>query len=353
MPVDVQEHDAFSSVQPSEHFGGSLTLTDSTQRCAQGTDRPAEKIGGCVKPRVIGILLTYRRHRLLPETLRVISCQTRPLDRLLVVDNENSDTTRKIVEQHRTAFPGTEILYVATPNNLGSAGGWTFGMRQLVDDAVDEDWIMPLDDDNPPQDDHEIERILDFANRASDQFQDVGVVGITGARLARRSGRIIRLTDDQLHGCVPVDWVGTGGLPLYRVFVLRKAGMFDEQLFFGHTEMEFGLRLRQAGYRILAHGEMWRERRQKAGHLGITRCPSRLCAINWKRYYSIRNFIHIMKCHGRWDVVIKQVIIQCLAKPLCTVLVAPSNAVAGFRLALRASFDGIFGRMGRRVEPEE
>ena len=250
-------------------------------------------------PRVLGALLTYRRQGLLPGTLRAICDQTRPLDQLLVVDNENSDVTRAIVDQYRKKFPRIEILYAATPTNLGSAGGWAFGMRRLLEVATDDDWIMPLDDDNPPRDLHDFERMLDFAVTTNERFDDVAAVGIIGARLNWRSGRILRLLDEELRGCVPVEWVGTGNIPLYKVAALRRVGLFDERLFFGHTEMEFGLRLRNAGLKVFANGDMWKERRAGVGQLGVVKRRSRVCSLRWEKYYSLRNYIYIMKRLGR------------------------------------------------------
>ena len=304
-------------------------------------------------PRVLGALLTYRRQGLLPGTLRAICDQTRPLDQLLVVDNENSDVTRAIVDQYRKKFPRIEILYAATPTNLGSAGGWAFGMRRLLEVAGDNDWIMPLDDDNPCKDQRDFERMIDFAATTSQRWADVAAVGIIGARLNWRTGRILRLPDEELHGCVPVEWVGTGNIPLYKVAALRRVGLFDERLFFGHTEMEFGLRLRHAGWKVFANGDMWRERRAKAGQIGIVKRRSRVCSLRWESYYSVRNYLYIARRLRRWDYVLRQILIQCLAKPVWTVFTKPSRAVPGFCLALRASIDGIFGKMGLRLEPND
>lgn len=305
------------------------------------------------RPRVLGVLLTYRRQGLLPRTLQAICGQTRPLDQLLVVDNENSDATRAIVDRCRHESPDNTILYAATPTNLGSAGGWAFGMRRLLEDARDDDWIMPLDDDNPPKDHRDFDRMFNFAVTTNERYANVAAVGIIGARLNWRSGRILRLLDEELRGCVPVEWVGTGNLPLYKVAALRSVGLFDERLFFGHTEMEFGLRLRNAGFKVFAHGDMWRERRARAGQIGIVKRRSRVCSLRWESYYSLRNYLYIARRLHRWDYVIRQILIQCLAKPVWTVFAKPSHAVPGFYMALRASIDGIFGRMGLRREPDD
>jgi GT2 family glycosyltransferase len=301
--------------------------------------------------KIFGILLTFRRQSLLPDALRKILSQTRWVDQLLVVDNENSAATKAIVEQFYREFPKAKIQYVATPQNLGSAGGWAFGMQRVLEVAADGDWILPLDDDDPPRERHDVERIAEFARTMERQVADLGAVGIIGARLMERDGRVLRLPDGELRGPVSVDWVGTGNLPLYKVAAVRRAGVFDHRLFFGHTEMEFGLRLRSHGFRIFAHGEMWKERRGRCGQLGMVKPRSLVCRLRWEQYYSIRNYIYIMKRLRRWDIVVKYVAVQCIAKPLWTAFVKPSHAIPGLRVAVRACWDGLVGRMGCRVEP--
>ena len=46
---------------------------------------------------------------------------------------------------------------------------------------------------------------------------------------------------------------------MYRCGALRRVGVFDESLFFGFEEGEFGQRLRQAGYSIYADARLWQE----------------------------------------------------------------------------------------------
>lgn len=303
------------------------------------------------KPRVYGLLLTFRRQHLLPLALEAIRAQTTSLDQLLVIDNENSPATRAVVERFRASWERTELLYTATPTNLGPAGGWAFGMRQVLEHAGDHDWIMPLDDDDPPKAADDFQRMIDFAVTSRTRDARLAAVGIVGARVHCSTGLILRVPDDELHGAVPVELVGSGHLALYQASALRAVGPFDERLFFGYEELDLGLRLRRAGYRVVAHGDLWRERREAAGHLNTTRPLSLVCLVGWRRYYSIRNYLHIMKQRGRWDIVLRHVLLHCLVKPAWTLFAKPANAVPGFLLAVRACADGLCGRMGRRVEP--
>ncbi|QEG38669.1 glycosyltransferase [Roseimaritima ulvae] len=294
-------------------------------------------------------MVTYRRQALLQDTLRRIAEQTYPLDQILIVDNENSSATRQLVTELEPTL-ATPLRYIATTENFGSAGGWAFGMKQLSDDDC-YDWIMPLDDDDPPENRRDFERMVAFAKLAKAEIPNLGAVGIVGARFDWRKGLIQRLPDSEIVGRVSVDFVGSGNIPLYHRSAIEKVGVFDASLFFGYTEVEYGLRLKKAGFEVLANSEMWRERRIAKGRVGVRPRPQKVCVVSPRKYYGIRNHIYIMRRHRRWDLAVKQTLIQCVLKPMYTLFTSPRLACAGAVQALSASTDGFLGRMGKKGEP--
>lgn len=298
--------------------------------------------------RVAGILVTYQRADLLKQTLHSIAQQTQSLDQILVVDNENSAAMRDLIETMASRFMPCRLRYLASPKNLGSAGGWALGMRQIA--MEDEyDWIMPLDDDDPPKNPRDFERMITFADDSKQTHPNLGAVGIVGAIFNWGRGLIERLPDEALTGSVPVDFVGCGYMPLYHRDAMNRVGVFDEKLFFGYTEVEYGIRLKKNQFEILANSEMWIERRSAENRMGIRPKPSRVCVISPRKYYAIRNHIYIMLKYGQFDLAIKQAAIQCFAKPLFTLFVNPSKAVPGFCQAAKACWHGFRGKMGSRV----
>jgi GT2 family glycosyltransferase len=224
-------------------------------------------------------------------------------------------------------------------------------MRLALDVASEDAWIIPLDDDDPPSSCRHIESVAEFAVKARERYSNLAAAGIVGGRFNWRSGLISRVPDSDLHGEISVDFLGCGYQPMYAAAALRDVGVFDEKLFFGYTEVEYGLRLRQAGYKVLANGDAWHRLRESQGRLGICVHPSPRCLVTWKKYYSIRNYVYVMKRAGCWYFVAKQALIQCLLKPLYTAFRDRQTAVAGLRLAWTATMDGLTGKMGRRVEP--
>ncbi len=297
--------------------------------------------------RLFGVLVTFRRPAELADSLRAIVGQTHKLERLLVVDNAPSDEARRLVE----AAP-VRAEYIAASTNLGPAGGVALGMERLLDTASDRDWIVTLDDDDPPLDPATFATLCEFAVALSRRDPSTAAVGLSGMRFDRRRGRLVRVPDDELHDAVPVDSIGGNQCPCYSVASLREVGVFRADLFFGFEELEFGLRLRDRGFSLFGHGALWHARRQAKGLLGRTLVPSRAVdGVSWRRYYSVRNLIVILRSHGATASALRVTAVVGLGKPLVNVPRRPRIGLTALRLGVRASFDAWSGRMGRAVEP--
>jgi glycosyltransferase involved in cell wall biosynthesis len=268
---------------------------------------------------------------------------------LVVVDNAPDETNRAIVLG--SDLGGAEVAYLPMKENAGPAGGIAAGMRQVLNYAAPEDWIVLFDDDDPPRDDELLARIVDLAERAMFFDSAVGGVGMAGALFDQKIGRVVRIPNSDLIELVSLDWIGGNMFPTYRVSTVRKVGPFDEDLFFGFDDLEFGLRLKDAGHSIYADGDAWKERRERLGLTKPSPRPNRtLVSPSWRRYYSLRNLIAITRARST-STAIRVAIVVGLAKPLGGMIRQPAAAVANLRMNFRAISDGWRGRMGRTVEP--
>ena len=300
--------------------------------------------------RVFGVLVTYRRQHLLPDTLERILLQTRPPDRLIVVDNEDSPETARLVAECAADCNYDALTYIASPENNGPAGGMEIGMSRALQEADDADWILTLDDDDPPLTVTDIERISEFADQQRNGAAKLAGVGIVGAQFNWKTGMLVRLPDHQIEGAVRVDYLGSNHLALYCAGVMRDVGVFRGELFW-REEVDYGLRVRRAGYQLVACGPMWKERRTASSRCNLRLSPSRTCEISWRKYYITRNHVEMMCRFHRYDLALACVLIQCVAKPAYTALRSPVQAGRGCRWAWRAAADGFLRRMGRRVDP--
>lgn len=297
--------------------------------------------------RLYGVLVTFRRPDALRAGLSALAAQTRTLDRLVIVDNDPGPRTRSVV---RELAPAAE--YVAATENLGPAGGIALGMERILATADDADWVVTLDDDDPPTSSALLHDLVRFADDARARDRSVGAVGADGVRCDRRRGRMVWVDDAELLGAVDVDWVGGDFFPTYSVEALRVAGPMRAELFFGFEELDLGLRVRDAGYRILVPGRTCREFRAANDQLGLAVVPSRaLGELTWRRYYSLRNLVRILADRGSVAGAVRVTLVVGVAKPLVNVLRAPRTAVRHLRLNVRACVDAWTGRLGRTVEP--
>jgi len=302
---------------------------------------------GGLDPHLFGVLVTYRRPAELVRALAAVSGQTIPLEHLIVVDNSPSADTAGVV---RAGAPGAE--YVAATENLGPAGGIALGMARLLERAGGRDWIVTLDDDDPPPDPRVFADLLALAAETADRDRSTAAVGLSGVRFDRRRGRVVRVADGELHGAVAVDSIAGNQCPCYAVGALRAVGTMRTDLFFGHEELELGLRLVDAGYSLYGHGPRWYDTRAALGRLDMDLLPSRtLGDPTWRRYYSLRNLVRILRERGTTGAALRVIALAGVAKPLVHLVSEPRRAFAHLRLNARACWDGWRGRMGRTVEP--
>ncbi len=107
---------------------------------------------------VCAVVVTRNRRALLVECLAALGAQTRPPDRILVVDNASTDGTAKLL---RDEYPDVELLSLTT--NEGGAGGFHAGLRRAQ--AGGSEWMWLMDDDTIPTRSC-LQALLDAARRA-------------------------------------------------------------------------------------------------------------------------------------------------------------------------------------------
>jgi glycosyltransferase involved in cell wall biosynthesis len=302
------------------------------------------------KPALHGVLVTFRRPDQLEATLRRLAEQDRPLDTLVVVDNDPAESARAVVEQYAGTRAATS--YLPAMANLGPAGGLALGMRHALGSAADDDWLVLLDDDDPPRTAHDLRALAEFGARVREQDSSVGGVGSSGTRFDVARAQARRVPDAELAGAVRSDCISGNHLPFYSVHAVRTVGVFDERLFFGFEELEYGLRLWAAGFSIYADGELWYRDRQHYQRVGLQTPPQRtLGDLSWRRYYSLRNLIVILRQQGH-PLAAALLALRSIAKPVYNLHRSPGLAVRHLQLNVRAITDAYRGRMGMTVPPQ-
>src|SRR5262245_41399232 len=92
--------------------------------------------------RIVAVVVTYKRTEHLAALLTALSRQTTPLERIIVVDNDGTQETAQVIKR----CPIAE--HINGRKNLGSAGGFAYGMLHALARNADLIWVM--DDDGCP-----------------------------------------------------------------------------------------------------------------------------------------------------------------------------------------------------------
>lgn len=298
-------------------------------------------------PRIAAFVVTYRRERVLPATLASLLSQSRPPEHVLVVDNGATAEAEAAVR----ALGDRRVAYCAMADNLGPAGAIAHALARLRDEGWD--WILWGDDDDPPRTQDTLEKLARLVE--TEGAPDLAGVAAVGVRWDWRRGESRRLADAELDGPCEVDIAGGGQHLMVRSALLTDRRLPAPELFFGLDDFDFCLRLRRDGLRLRVDGELMLEYRRLAGRLGLGPRPRDLGraagAAAWRRYYTTRNYIHLMRrTFGRTDLALREA-----AKAVARSAVAWRGGARHGRqvTALQAAAvrDGFRGRMGRTVEP--
>lgn len=295
------------------------------------------------------IMVTYRRAAQLEATLQWLVEQTHLPRRLIVVDNAPEATDRRTLRAFEES--GCPLIYLPQTENGGPAGGRSIGMEYALRDAADEDWMVMLDDDLrrfPPT---VLANLLAFAQRVSLSDPRTAGVGLRGARFDPKKVALRKASAFGRSGPIPVDYLPTNLLPLFRASAVRKAGYLDQSLFIGMTEVEYGLRLRRLGFSLYIDAELARATGLTRAQVG-KKASLKYAKAPWRRYYALRNMIHILRREGRDVTALRVAFVRGLVKPLLNFAIEPRAGLGYLRLSARAVRDGWSGRMGRTVPPE-
>lgn len=240
---------------------------------------------------VQAIIVTWNKKKdvtRLLDQLKTIDYPKKNLE-ITVVDNNSTDGTVQAVEKN---YPWVNLI--RNPQNLGGAGGFNAGMRWVLENRPDAEYLWLLDNDVMVD-----RKALKALVRVMKENPDAGICGSKimdidnrhemieiGAFINYSHGDIQRNTPtpeelEDPNSVFPVDYVAACSL-LARARLVRELGIWHEKFFIYWDDMEWGARFNAAGYKVLAsnasvvYHPSW---------LGRTADTSAI----WRNYYRTRN----------------------------------------------------------------
>lgn len=251
------------------------------------------------------MVVTFNRRELLVRCLEALAAQTRPVARVVVVDNASTDGTLEHLEASGVA-ERVAVDYVRLRRNGGGAEGFHYGVRAALDG--ESDWIWLMDDDCEPAPGC-LESLLASAPAAAADTAVVApvVVDPDDRLLPLNRGHVRRrwffaplvAASPQEHAAhaTRIGFCSFVG-PLVRTAAARRIGLPLREMFIRFDDVEYLSRLRAEDERMwlvgaarIVHRDpqpltgagwraMWGDYSQRAPF-----------AQRWKRLYGVRNLL--------------------------------------------------------------
>lgn len=305
---------------------------------------------------IAAVVPTCNRKNEIALCLGALLRQTRPLDEIIVVDNASTDGTDRLIAQQF----GGRTTYVRLSENRGGAGGFHHGMK--LAHAHGHAWIWCLDSDGMPADDA-LQRLCEAEAASS-----LPVVALTctqrdpvtgdcwagGDMLDFRLSREMHYNEPGWQAAIRSIDLAYGGCLLVRSEAAAKANFFREDFFLYYDDLIFSLAINKMG-RILHVGTTcFFHPAADSRFRFVTRRRRRRIDVRdyWKQYYLLRNgYVFRKQCFGTRRMLPRYLLQYVrLMAGICALDDFPRYRL---KILTKALIDGLLGRLGKRVDPED
>ncbi|SIS65774.1 Glycosyltransferase, GT2 family [Belliella pelovolcani] len=237
-----------------------------------------------------GFIITFNRPSILKATIQKVFNQTFPPEKLWIIDNSDGKETEEMIET-LDQYP---IVYYYLGYNAGPAYSAKFGLELAYQEGYE--WVFWGDDNDPPLYGEVFEKLFNLI-----QIEDnVGAVGAVGQYFEKSTGKIKRVPTELLERKknIDVDFIAGGYCFIINKSVLEKNIFPNQDLFFGFEELDYCLRIKRGGFRLVVNPEVFYEYRKRSNRLVVNNIDY-VKKINLNReYYSLRNLLMISDHFG-------------------------------------------------------
>jgi rhamnosyltransferase len=284
---------------------------------------------------VCAVVVTYFPDSDLPQRLQRIAEQ---VDRIVLVDNGTQGQALETVDRAAQMLGNLDMI--SNNANLGVATALNQGAQKALDNHYP--WVITFDQDSLPAA-QMVNKLLKFWERYP-QRRELMILG-PEVRIHNFSSQPDILSDHNTHKEV-THVITSGSLIASRAF--ETAGYFLDSLFIDYVDIEYCMRLRSRGYKIiqvknaLLHHRLGQIERRK--FLWKTVHPSHHDA--QRRYYQYRNAVlldrYYCKTLPEWCNYNRVV----LLKTFILILLYEKQKAKKIRSILKGIFHGLKGRAG-------
>lgn len=201
--------------------------------------------------KTLAVVVTHNRLELLRRCIQSLRNQTKPVDEILIINNDSSDGTETFLENENITF--------ITQGNSGSSGGWNTGIQFALENKFDACWLM--DDDGFPSKNAFEELCKNFKDEESCLSSVVLKENVTNEfvfplpilnsalnpALFLFPRKIFSLKSNKLSGLAKYPFVHLFNGSLIRCSSIERIGNVNTNFFMMGDEVDFFYRLRNVG----------------------------------------------------------------------------------------------------------
>lgn len=288
---------------------------------------------GPTRGNVVAVVVTYHPDAEMIARLSSIAGQ---FGRLIVVDNHSGEETlarlRTLSSRERT------VTLIENAENLGVATALNQGCRRAM--AAGAAWVATFDQDSSPAAD----LLACVAQEwAAQPYRDR--IGLLGVNLRMGIGKT---QIPEGAGLADARSVITSG-SLVNLAAWQEIGPFRDDFFIDEVDHEYALRMRRHGWSVKITRRVLMDHSQGSPRwhnlLGWRRAASHHSAL--RRYYMIRNRVHLAREHFRFDPAFVSGELGITFREAACILFFESHKFDKLRAMAQGFVDGLRGRAGR------
>lgn len=296
------------------------------------------------------VIVTFNRKELLGENIRMLLKQTRPFDKIFVVDNCSTDGTPEYLKD-RGWMDDPRFVYVKTHANIGGAGGFYTGTKAAYEAGAD--YIVLMDDDGRAADEHTFENLLREAERLHEENPKLFVNSLV------RQGELLSFKMGSKYTVAEALAAAKDGIldgeanPFNGTLVSRELvaeiGYPNPDFFIKGDEVNYKQRSFDAGAKVVTvvDSDYIHPRPETNERTVLGRKVPFFVEAPWKEYYAARNFTYMYKQNGWY----KAIAFELIFVKLLAILTMKCKKCATVKMLAKGVKDGWQGKLGATVKP--
>ena len=313
------------------------------------------------------VLVTYNRKQCLEILLNALKNQTKKISNVFIFDNNSNDGTLSML--HLNGYVNSDtvtdctwnkydrsyfnIHYFKSKVNSGGSGGFNQVITEALKYECDYVWIM--DDDVEPENNCleilcsnlDREHQASIPNRTDNYFEDNVWVDFDLKRCfapgltSTRKKKICHPLTQKLYEVKDFPFEG----PLISYQIMKQIGPSDSKYFIICDDTDYALNVQKFTKIFFCSEAVLHRQLAKYDKAKQNQKES----INWKQYYSIRNYIAIMKKYGEnFGAKYFNIMFNFI---YWNIRALKTMSIKNVKYVNKAIIDGTFDKMGKTVEP--